>query len=106
MGLMTGLMIGSMVYGAIQQRRQANAAKKAADQQLAPGPAANSPAALSTPTPPVLDPGKNQSLANGAALKQRKRAAGGSLLTRPTAPKSNAMPVPARTMPRSLVGGY
>lgn len=105
MGLMTGLMIGSMVYGAIQQRRQANAARKAAD-QLAPGPAAQSPAALSTPTAPLLDLGKNQSLANGAALKQRKKAAGGSILTRPTAPKSNAMPVPARTMPRSLVGGY
>jgi len=106
---MTGLMIGSMVYGAVQQHRQNNAVKKAAEQQatiasLAPGPA--SPAALTAPTPPVMDPGAKQALANGAALKQRKKAAGGSLLTRPTAPKSNAMPVPARTMPRSLVGGY
>lgn len=78
----------------------------AAQQPLAPAPALDT-AALTIPTPPVLDPGAKQALANGAALKQRKRAAGGSLLTSPKAPASNTMPVPAaKSMPRALVGGY
>jgi len=108
MGWMTALTIGAMVYGAVQQKKQTNAVKKAAEAQAQQAPLAPAPAAtsLTPPAPPLLDPGKKQSLANGAALKQKKKAVGGSILTRPKAPVSNAMPVAARTMPRSLVGGY
>lgn len=106
MGLMTGIALGGMALNAFMQGRKIASQKKQladAQQPLAPAPV---PAPITAPTPPVLDPGANRSLAAGAALKQRKKAAGGSLLTSPRLPKSNTMPVPSRVMPRSLVAGY
>lgn len=103
---MTGLALGGMaVVGAIQARKNAQLKKKLDAVPLAPPPVP-APAALTTPTPSVMDPGVKQSLGNVAALKQRKKAAGGSLLTNPKPPKSNTMPVPGSTMPKSLVAGY
>lgn len=81
--------------------------KKAGQQQqptLAPGPTDAQPSAITPPAPPVIDPGANQAAANLAGKKVRKRAAAGSLLTNPKAPVSSAMPVGARSQPRSLIG--
>lgn len=72
---------------------------------LAPGPTNANEQALNPPAPPVFDPAAMNAAATQAAIKQRKRAAGGSLLTNPTAPKSSTQPVPAApAAPRTLYG--
>lgn len=97
MGLFTGLAIGGLVaLNAAQALRR----RKTEAPPLAPAPVA----AITPPAPPTVLPGANQAAAATAGLKQRKRAAGGSLLTRPQAPISSLKPTGSVAKPRSLIG--
>jgi hypothetical protein len=80
--------------------------KKAKPQTLAPAPVDTGETGgnLTPPAPPIVNPADMQTAAIAAANKARKRAARGSLLTNPTAPKSNTMPVAPRLQQRSLLG--
>ena len=81
---------------------QAIRAKKNKAPELAPAPVTP----LAPPAPPTVAPGVNEGLAAAASMKTRKRAATGSLLTHPKAPVSNVAPGVAKTVRRSLIGGY
>lgn len=81
--------------------------KKRAQSQLQQQPMAPAPTdatAITPPAPPIVNPADQQLAANAAGLKQRKRAARGSLLTNPTAPASSAGAVVPRYATRSLLG--
>lgn len=101
MGLFTGLALGGMAAFSAYSAMKAKKAKAAAA-QLAPSPVD----ALTPPSPPIVQPGVNEGLAQAAATKQKKRAARGSLLTSPIAPASNIAGVAAKTIKKSLIGGY
>lgn len=89
--------VGLLVGTALARR------KKQGQQTLAPGPTGQVEA-ITPPTPPVIDPGQQQATAQQAGVRQRKRAAAGSLLTNPQAPTSSLRPIAARLQPRSLLG--
>lgn len=97
MGLFTGLAIGGLIA-----LNAAQALKKKPPTPLAPAPITP----LAPPEPPTVLPGAQQAEADKAGLKQRKKAAAGSFLTRPPTPISGVLPVAGRATPRSLIGGY
>jgi hypothetical protein len=99
MGLFTGLAIGALAAANVAQAFRKKP-KLATDAPLAPGPVES----LAPPKPPTILPGVNEGIAQAAGQKQRKRAAAGSLLTRPKPPVAGAAPVTAK--PRSLIGVY
>jgi hypothetical protein len=79
-----------------------NRGKKENQQQtMAPGPVVDP---IGTPKSPIVDPGAQQAAATQAAVKVRKRAAVGSMLTQPKAPKSSVAPVAPRLARASLLG--
>jgi len=100
MGLFTGLAIGALAAANVVQGLRKKKNSLATDQPLAPAPVE----ALAPPKPPTTLPGADEAAAQTAALKQRKRAAQGSLLTKPIAPKSNVKPMAPRLAPKSLIG--
>lgn len=96
-------LIGAgMLAGRLMSRKRGEATNP--DQPLAPGPTNTATTGLPPPAPPILDPAAMNQQALGAATRQRKRTAAGSLLTNPTAPVSQVQrPVP-RYATRSLLG--
>lgn len=95
----TALAVG-LVGGMLLSKARNKGSQQAS---TAPGPVSE-PAAITPPKPPIVNPGEVQAAANTAKQAQRRRAASGSLLTAPTPPKSNTMPVGSRTQPKSLLG--
>jgi hypothetical protein len=83
------LLGGGLLAGAAAGRLLGK--KKPGDQPLAPGPTSPQ-GALAPPAPPIVNPADANMAANAAGMKQRKRAARGSLLTNPV-PTSTTMPV-------------
>lgn len=98
------LLAGGMLAGAGAAKLASKKKTPATDAPLAPGP--TQAAAQATPATPVVNPSEAQATANAAGVKARKRAAAGSLVTNQIGPKSSTMPVPPRTRPRTLIGGY
>jgi len=95
------LMGGSMLMSYLQNR---NANKAPNAKQLAPGPTDTTVDTIKPPAPPIADPGQQQAAAGAAAVKVRKRAAAGSLLSNPQTPVSSTQPVKPRYARASLLG--
>lgn len=96
------LVAGGLLAGAGAAKLASRKKDQPQNQSLAPGP--TTPDALAPPAPPILNPADVNAAGLAAGQRQRKRAAGGSLLTNPIAPLSNTMPVPGRTSQRTLLG--
>lgn len=94
-------LLGAGLLGGAVATKLATRGKKD-DQQLAPQPTDQNP--LAPPAPPILDPADMNAQAQQAGMKQRKRAAAGSLLTAPVKPASNVAGVAPRYAQRTLLG--
>jgi Flp pilus assembly protein TadG len=100
MALLGAGLLGGAVGGSLLNRRRQGQQNQP---QLAPGPT-DANANTAAPQPPIVNPGDANAQALGAATKQRRRTAQGSLLTNPVAPTSNTMRPGTRYATRSLLG--
>lgn len=92
-----GMAAGSAIGGLLSKRKQNQ------QQTLAPGPTNAGQDALAPPAPPIVDPAEANMTARQAGIRQRKRAAQGSLLTAPVS-KSTTPGVAARYAKPTLLG--
>lgn len=97
-------LVGAGLLAGAGASKLANRKKESEPPPLAPSPTDANPNTLAPPAPPIVNPAEAQAQGLAAGLKQRKRAAGGSLLTNRMAPVSGKMPVKPRSAPRTLLG--
>lgn len=102
---MAGFTSLALVGAGLLAGKLLNRGKKPEPPPLAPPPTDAGQRTLAPPAPPILNPAEVQAAGQTAAIKTRKRAAQGSLLTNAKPVKSMSPPVAAaRPMPRSLIG--